>query len=78
MADFHGRVAARGLGDAEFAQLRHGNRAPLQAVGDDQPIGIFAADRLDQLANHRHVGLRLDLAGSFIRLKLSRSLGMPR
>ncbi len=47
------------------AEFQHRHRAPLKAVGDDQPVRVFAADGLDQLADDRHVGLRLDL-GRFV------------
>ena len=62
MREHAGRVAAGSLRDVQVAQLRQRNRAPLQPVGDHQPLRVFGPNGGHQLAGYRHVGFGLDFA----------------
>ena len=61
-----------------FANPYTGSRSPAESVGDNKPIGIFSADRLDQTLYDAHINVFRDIApGSLRRSKLTRSFGKP-
>ena len=55
MADAHGFVAARALGDPERNEAVHRLVAVAQAVRDDQPVRVLRADGFDQRGQVRPV-----------------------
>ena len=44
MANRHGIVSARALGDAEISQLKYGFPPPLEPVGNNQSVRVHPAD----------------------------------
>jgi len=68
-------IAARALGDAQPNQAAHRGAAPLEAVGNNQPAGIVAPNRLDQALDDPDVGCLRNIRGLVEQVKAQPLVG---
>lgn len=77
VADLHGAIASGTLGNAEIDKGVDGLLAPLQAIRNDEAIGIFQTDGFNEAADHASVGIFGQVGGFIDQIETDCGIGNP-